>query len=211
MKKSSKSWNLWGKNNSVSIKIDYFIKLPVSNNVQLSNDYGNIIIDKLEGRADLDLDYGNLHIGELSNAENNINMDYAGKSSVDYMNNGTVNVDYSTLHIEKSGNVNLNADYSHLSYGTVENLDFNCDYGTLKIGTSGDISGSSDYMHSTIGSLNGSGRFNTDYGSLKIGNLESKFGTIEVESKYAHVSFGVSSNVAFNFNADLNYTGFKKS
>ena len=49
IKKIAKSWSLWGKKNNVSIEINYKIKLPVTNNVDLSMDYGGISLDKLEG------------------------------------------------------------------------------------------------------------------------------------------------------------------
>ena len=128
--KSSRSWSLWGKKNNLSVQIDYIIKMPVTNNVDLSNNYGGIQIDKLEGRSSINCDYGSINIGELNNTQNDINIDYTNKSNIDFMNNGKINADYSTLHIEKSGNIELNADYTNLSFGSTGKLDFNCDYGT---------------------------------------------------------------------------------
>ena len=44
-KKSSVwSWN-WGKKNDVNYHIDYKIKVPITNNVSLNNDYGNISLN----------------------------------------------------------------------------------------------------------------------------------------------------------------------
>ena len=37
IEKSSASWNLWGKNNNVNMEINYQIKMPLTNNVNLTN------------------------------------------------------------------------------------------------------------------------------------------------------------------------------
>ena len=51
IEKTTSSWSLWGKSNNVSMEINYQIKMPVTNNVNLSNDYGGISLDKLEGTS----------------------------------------------------------------------------------------------------------------------------------------------------------------
>ena len=47
---SSSSWFNWGKNN-VNYKIDYTVKMPVTNNANLVNDYGSISLNELKGDA----------------------------------------------------------------------------------------------------------------------------------------------------------------
>tara|TARA_R110001583_G_scaffold412_2_gene3852 strand:+ start:95531 stop:96598 length:1068 start_codon:yes stop_codon:yes gene_type:complete len=209
IEKISNSWNLWGNKNNVNMQIDYLIKMPITNNIDLNNDYGTIKIDKLEGRSTINLDYGKLHIGELLNSENNINIDYTNKSTIEFMKDGEINADYSTLHIEKSGRTKLNADYSHISFGMVTNLDYNCDYGDLKIEDCGNISGNSDYMHTTVGKLRGTGDFDSDYGSLKINEIGEHIKNIKVTSSYTHLKFGLHPNASFNITASLSYSGFK--
>ena len=39
------------------------------------------------------------------------------------MKDGEINADYSTLNLEKSGRTTLNADYSHITFGLLTNLD----------------------------------------------------------------------------------------
>lgn len=209
IEKNTSSWNLWGKKNNVNMQINYLIKMPVTNNVDLNNDYGAISLDKLEGSAKINCDYGKITIGELLNSSNHINIDYTNKSTIEYMKDGDINADYSTLHLERSGRTKLNADYSHISFGMVTNLEFNCDYGDLKIGESGNLSGNSDYMHITVEKLNGSGVFDIDYGSLKINGFAERFKSLKIESSYTRIKLAVSPDVSFNVNAKLSYCGFK--
>ncbi|MGV8945999.1 MAG: hypothetical protein ACOH1N_06190 [Lutibacter sp.] len=207
--KNSSSWNLWGKNNNVNIEINYQIKMPVTNNVNLTNDYGGINLNKLEGSSKINCDYGKLNIGELLNSNNTINIDYTNNSTIQYMKDGVINANYSTLYINKSGRTKLNADYSQLSFGMLINLDFNCDYGDLKIKTIGNLKGNSDYMNISVGKLNGSGEFNIDYGTLKIDELGQNFKDLNIQSSYTHVKLGLHPNASFDITAALSYSGFK--
>lgn len=209
IEKNSSSWGFWGKNNNVNMQIDYLIKMPVSNNIDLENDYGSISIDKLEGTSNINCDYGKLNIGELLNSRNSINIDYTNKSNIDFMKDGDINADYSTLHIEKSGRTKLNADYSHISFGMVSNLDYDCDYGDLKIEQAGNVNGNSDYMRTTIEKLNGSGYFDKDYGSIKVYELSENFKNLDIKSSYTQIKIGVTPSNSFNIKASLSYGGFR--
>ncbi|GGK49574.1 MULTISPECIES: hypothetical protein [Flavobacteriaceae] len=209
IEKNSSSWNLWGKRNNVNMEINYLIQMPISNNVDLNNDYGAISLDKLEGSAQINCDYGKITIGELRNTTNSINIDYTNKSTIDLMQGGAVNADYSTLHIDRSNRIDLNADYSHMSFGMVAVLDYNCDYGSLKIGDSGNVTGKSDYMHTSVEKLRGTGDFDMDYGSLKIEELGKEFKDLIVKSSYTNTKIGVQPNINFTLNATLNYGNLK--
>ena len=205
IEKNSSSWNLWGKKNNVNMEINYLIQMPISNNVVLNNDYGAISLDKLEGSAEINCDYGKITIGELWNTNNSINIDYTNKSTIERLEGGAVNADYSTLHIDKANRIDLNADYSHMSFGMVAVLDYNCDYGSLKIGDSGNVIGNSDYMHTSVEKLRGTGDFDMDYGSLKIEELGKEFKNITIKSSYTNTKIGVHPDANFTLNATLNY------
>ncbi|WP_457617280.1 hypothetical protein [Lutibacter sp.] len=209
IQKNYSSWRFWGRKNNVNIEINYTVKMPVTNNVVLTNDYGGISIDKLEGSSDINCDYGDLNIGELWSTNNLINIDYTSKSTIDFMKEGKINADYSTLYIEKTERTHLNADYSHISFGTVTVLDYNCDYGSLKINQCENLTGNSNYMHATIEKLIEKGVFDVDYGSLKINELAPHFKSIRAQTTYAHIKMGVTAKNAFNITVSLNYGNFR--
>ena len=209
IEKNTSSWSFWGKKSNVSMQINYIIKMPVTNNVDLNNDYGSISLDKLEGNAKIDCDYGKLNIGELWNSDNKITIDYTNKSTIEFMEGGEIDADYSTLHVEKAVRTKLNADYSHISFGKLTSLDYDCDYGSLKIESIKNLKGNSDYMNITVGKLSETGDFDIDYGSFKINSLAEGFRSLKLESSYTRVKLGVSPNVSFNINASLSYCSFR--
>ena len=207
--KSSSNWSFWKNSNNVNMEINYFIKAPKTNNINLSNDYGDIIIDKLEGSATINCDYGKLIIGELMNTENHINIDYAPNSTIEYVNEAKINADYSKLTIEKANAIDLNSDYSTNTYEDVKHLDFNCDYGSVEVENAGTIVGNSDYLTIKIGSLHKSFVLKAGYGAVKIENLKNGFETIDINADYTGVKIGIDRNTPFNFKATYSYGNLK--
>ena len=115
---SSSSWSFWGKSNNTSYKVNYTVKMPVSNNVKLNNDYGNILINEINGTTNINCDYGKLIIGDLNNSNNNINIDYTSSSTINFMKSGSINADYSKLTVDKTDKVKI-------TIGTKANNNFN--------------------------------------------------------------------------------------
>lgn len=202
-------WSLFGHNNNIGIKINYTIKMPATNMLKVYNDYGNISIDKLLGKAEINCDYGKLFIGELHHSENYININYNGESTIEYIKGGTINSDYSTIEIEKSDNLNITSDYSHIQIGTAKNLKYQCDYGDLKAENIGSITGNSDYFHVKIKNLSDTAKLSSDYGSIKIGNILSGFSLIKITTEYGNIKLGIEGKTPYNFKANVEYGNLK--
>jgi len=202
-------WSLFGKNNNIGMKINYTVKMPRTNQLLVNNDYGHISIDKLLGQAEINCDYGKLFIGELHHTENEINIDYNGKSTIEYIKGGRINSDYSTVEIEKSEILIVNADYSHVQIGTAKDLKYSCDYGDLKAENIGAISGSSDYFHVKIKNLSNSAKLSSDYGSIKIENIADGFSLVKVNSEYGNIKLGITGDTSYNFKAAVEYGSLK--
>lgn len=210
IEKSSSSWSFFGNKSNVNMEINYLIQMPISNSINLNNDYGSITIDKIEGSSKINCDYGKITIGELLNSDNNINIDYTNNSNIDFMKEGNINADYSTLNIDRSDNVELNADYSHISFGKIDKLNFNCDYGSLKIKEVNNIIGNCDYMQTIISKVGEIGNFDMDYGNIKINELGKDLKNLQINTSYTQIKIGVSPINSFKINASLSYGNFKK-
>jgi len=204
---SKSSWSWWGSSN-INYKINYFVKMPVTNNADLNNKYGSIELDKLEGKANLNCNYGNIEVDQLLNDSNTINLDYCGDSEINFMKSGSINIDYSKLQIKESKSLSVNADYSTVKIGNANNLKFNCDYGSISINDVKNVLGSSDYTSIKIGTLKQNLKINTDFGGVKIKNIAKGFENITIDGSYASIKLGTNNDNAFNFNIDLGYASF---
>lgn len=143
--KKSRSWWSWG-NNKVNMKVNYVVKIPITNNVDLSNDYGNINLDKLEGQAKISCDYGKVTTKELMADNNELSFDYTKHSYFEYIKSGTIKADYSGYTVGKANNLTIVADYSASEVEMAEDVTYNCDYGSLTLHKVNSVSGNGDYL-----------------------------------------------------------------
>ncbi len=207
-RKSNNSWNLFGNNNS-SMDIKYIVRMPVSNSLNIDMDYGDVMLDKLEGKADFNCDYGKLIVGELLNDSNTINLDYCNGSSIDFLKNGNINIDYTTLDVEKGGNIDLNSDYCTMHFGDINNLKYNTDYGSIGVESANSIIGNSDYANLKFGTITNTLKIEADYGSLKVDQMGSNFKLVDIDTEYIGIKIGVNRNSSFRLTAVSQYGNIK--
>jgi len=203
------SWKFWNHgSNGVNIEINYTIKIPVTNSVDLNNDYGTISVDKLKGQAKIDCDYGQLRIGELLADNNSLSFDYTSRSTISYMKSGKISADYSGFTLEKGGDIVLDADYTQSELLEINDIKYDCDYGKVTIGKARNIDGRGDYVTNRIGAVSGSLSLNTDYGSIKIERLTNSAGDVTIDGDYTGIKIGFDSGYNFDFAVDLSYASF---
>jgi len=206
-KSSGWSWSWW-RNNNVNYQIDYKIKVPVTNSVNLTNDYGNISLNEIKGDAKLNCNYGKIIIGELYSDNNEININYTNDSSIGLMNGGTINANYSKFTIEEAENIRLNADYTTSAFENIKNLNYNCDYGSLRVDKASSVVGNGDYLSVKLGAISKEVKMEADYGSISIEELQNGFDIVTVNGDYCGVKIGIP-NVPFDFILNLSYGNFK--
>ncbi|WP_378173733.1 hypothetical protein [Aquimarina sp. SS2-1] len=209
--KEGKSWwskfsDGWGGSN-LKMEINYTVKVPATNNIDLNNDYGSITLDKIRGNAKINCDYGQIILGELLGNDNYISIDYTDNSTIKYMKNGKINADYSDFILEKGEEVMLNADYTQSKIITAKELTYNCDYGSLKIENVGIFKGNGDYLDTNIGNVKNSIDINSDYGSIDIKNLESTTKNVTIRTDYTGVDIGYNNALNFDFVIKTSYGG----
>lgn len=205
------NWSFWKKRKNISYKINYTVKMPVTNNAKLNNDYGSIRLDELEGTADISCDYGKVTLGDLKGSNTSISLDYCSSSTVDSMKDGDISVDYSKLSVDNATDVDVSMDYSTVKFKNVEDLTFSADYGGLDVENVGSANGSGDYTGFKFGTVSKNLKVNSDYGSIRISNLVDGFDYVDINSEYASVKIGLGPNVNFDFSIDLQYAGFKRN
>lgn len=205
--RENSSWwsSLFGGGSNVNMEINYIIRAPATNNVDLSNDYGNIFLDKLTGNSRISCDYGRLDIGELRGNSNQINFDYSRNSHFGYINQAVINADYSEFTVEDAKSLDLNADYTTSKIKRVESLNFSCDYGSLAVEKVKKIKGSGDYLSTKIGELYQTADLNFDYGSASIEKIMKGAGEIKINSDYTGIKIGYDAAQPFGFAVNTSY------
>lgn len=210
-KKSSNSWWNWGSNKKIKVKINYIIKMPITGKVDLKNNYGNINLDRLEGHANINCDYGKITTKELMANNNTINFDYTKGCYFEYIKSGNINADYSEFTINKTKEIHINADYTSSKIESAEDVTFKCNYGSIKIDRTNNIVGNGDYLTTIIGDIHASATLNADYGSIKINRITENANNVTIKSDYTGIKVGYDYNYDFNFNINLDYASLRDS
>jgi len=206
IEKTSSGW--FSSNNNISYQIDYKVKMPVTNSINLINDYGTISLNELKGKARINCDYGKILIGSLYHEDNDINMDYTSNSVIEFINSGRISADYSKLRIEKAKYIDLNADYTTTEIENIEKLDFNCDYGKIEVDNGNVIMGNGDYLTMRFGNIYKKLIVDADYGGIRINKLINGFERVKIVSDYTGIKIGLENGISFNFIVKLGYAGF---
>lgn len=206
-----KSWWNWGSSNNVSMEINYVIKLPITNSVDLNNDYGSINLDKLRGKATINCDYGKITTKELMAENNSLSFDYTNNCYFEYINTGKINADYSGFTVAKTKKLDINSDYTKSVIEIAEDVYFNCDYGSININKVNYVTGNGDYLSMRLGKVYKNVSIKGDYGSLKIDEMTANAGNLNIESDYLGITIGYHPEYHFNFDIKTEYASVRNT
>ncbi|MCM4158022.1 hypothetical protein DHD80_18680 [Gramella sp. AN32] len=207
--KDNRSWwkQIFDGSSNINMEINYIVRAPIGNKLDISNDYGGIYIDKTTGNAKINCDYGKIDIGELRGSSNYLNFDYTSKSKIEYITNAEINADYSSYEIGEVGTLIIRADYSDSNIEKVNRLEYNCDYGSISIGKVKELRGNGDYLSTKINRIFTSAEINQDYGSISIEKVIKGTRRIDIETDYAGVKLGYDNEMDFQFDVRTSYGG----
>ncbi|WP_435625814.1 hypothetical protein [Flagellimonas sp.] len=205
-KKNNWGWK-WNKKKNVNVQVNYTVKLPVKNSVGLSNDYGNIYLDRIDGHAKISCDYGKMDIGELRGRNNELRFDYTSRSTFEFINSGEIIADYSGFTVEKAGDLKINADYTNAVIKEMGNLEYSSDYGSIQVDEVNSVKGVGDYIGVKLGTVHGDVGITSDYGSIKIGEMAADAGDINIKSDYTGIKIGYNEGYHFDFDISTEYAG----
>jgi hypothetical protein len=202
------SWNSKSKNN-IAVEVNYTIKIPNTNTVNLTNKYGAINVGDLQGNVVINHKYGQLTIGELQAENNSITMKYVKTASIKYMKSGKINAGYSTFSLDGSERLLLEASYTTSNLGKMGDLTYENKYGKLRVESATNVEGDAGYNNGTFGNISGAASFNVKYSTISIELLTATAKDVTFNGKYSSFNLGIHNDYAFNFDMNLSYGSLK--
>ncbi|OHX65927.1 DUF4097 family beta strand repeat-containing protein [Flammeovirga pacifica] len=181
-------------NDRKGFKITYNIKAPTSININLINKFGGIFSDDIDGKAFIEVSYGNLTIKELRNEDNEIIIKY-GNGDIDFIEKASLDTKY----------------LGKLNIGQANELEVTDSYGNINLGTAGIISGSSKYSNLNISILKGQLDYKIGYGNINIEEVSKSFSGINASSSYGSIKLNFNTNTEFSYEAYVRYGSFKSN
>ena len=189
-----------------SFTIDYLINIPKDRDLDVTNRYGNVIVNDLEAKGTFNISYGNLTAGKLkapSGDPVNIVVNY-GKADIETINNATMEFKYSKLYAGEIDQLVLDMKYSSLNLHKTKNLTLDSKYDGINIDEIDNLKSVSKYTNYKIGYLSQSFDLDTGYGSVRIDKVDSKFKDIRIVNSYGGINIGLN-DLSYQLKADCSY------
>jgi len=193
------------------VKVNYTVYMPSVNSLTAAQSYGNINIDDFSGPTSLKVQYGNLVAGDLSNANNYVNVQY-GKCSLKDVNKANIKHQYGGgVTLTSINDLELDAQYTSVNIGSVKNnANIKHQYGSgATIGYAGSLTVNMQYANVKVDKLAGTFTGKFQYGKLDINNIEVGCKIFNVDGDYSTIAVGFAPSFNGEFSVNTNYGGFK--
>lgn len=201
-------------------KINYEVWMPITNQLDLKNKYGNAWVAALKGKLIAEIKYGELRTENISN-DVDLNLGY-GKTWIAHVNNLYGQSSYSELNIteardiqldtkysetkvDKANNLRITSKYDDFVFGNVEELRLQTKYANLKTNSVRTAFITAQYSDMDFANVREGMDADMCYGTLDIDALSRNFVNVNVVGKYTGVVVAVERGAAYRFDAEVNF------
>ncbi len=196
------------KNNS-NISVDYLIYMPASASVDITNKFGGVILNEVQGTSDIYVAYGSLRAKRLLGESNNLKMSFSEDCFIGYLNSGDIVLKYSDLEVSEVKNVSLETGFSELKIGTADVITLESGYDDLYIGTVRDLDLESDFSEMEIRNVKQRLVVDYSYGELNVKQIDKDFLLIDLDNSFGEASIGIEEGASFKMIATIKMGEFE--
>ena len=165
------------------VKIDYTVHVPSSMNITISNKYGDIYIDDMNGSVSVNLSNGDIKANRLK-GESNISLNF-GNGIINELNNAKLNIAYADIEIQKVKQLNIESKSSKIRIHEAGILKTISRRDKFAVSSVDNLSGESWFSDIWLYRLNDEINYNPKYGALKVDSISKGFSLINVNSENA--------------------------
>jgi hypothetical protein len=205
-------------------QINYEVWMPIGNQLDLKNRYGNAYVGALNNKLTAEIKYGDLRT-EAINADADLNISY-GKANMAKVQNlfgsvsyGSINVTdakdiqldskYSALSTNLAGIVRITSKYDEFDFGTITELRLQTKYSGLKLQQARSVYVTGQFTDLVINNITDILDADLMYGNLTLGSLAKGFSSVQINAKYTDVKVTTERSTAFRFAMEGSYTDIR--
>ena len=191
-----------GKNSSISI--DYTISMPASLNLNLTNKFGDIYLDRNSGASLINVDYGNLQVNTLTGADHKIVLKFS-KGNLGSAENLEIDLSYSELFAGEIQNLIIDSKFSTFEVDKAGSISQNSQYDTNRLGRTKAITSNSKFSTITVGSISEMLNIDSKYGSFTVRKIEPGFREIHITNSFGNIELLFEPETSFILEAESNF------
>ena len=188
-----------------SFSIDYTVNVPPDKNLRVSNKYGNVVVNKLTGTGEFDVQYGNITAVSLKGESTRLKLAY-GNGNINETGNIETEISYSKITLGETGDMMLNSKYSTVDLGKAQNIQTDSKYDKLNFGETTSVKADTKYSQVRITSLAKSILITSGYGGIKVDKIAPDFESVDITNSYGQISLGLGGS-SYTMDARCDYCG----
>lgn len=195
--------------NNEEFEINFTLKLPRSNPLDIKNSFGDIYLGDRSGEVEIELDYGELKAGDLSMG-GELKLSFV-KADINSFANGQIVLRYCDyFSLDETNEIELDQHYSEIEIDQVNSIDMRSRYGQAEFGIVGDMEVNVQFtdftIESLLSSLDMSARYATDF---SLDHVSRNFNFIDIEGNYGSYSIELEDGLQANFKGDFKYASMR--
>jgi hypothetical protein len=192
--------------NKESFSIDYLVNIPKDRELNITNKYGNLIVNELDAKGFFDVSYGSMTAGKMkapAGSPVKIIVNY-GKADLETIDDANLEFKYSKLYADEINHLVLDTKYSTVNLHKTATLTLDSKYDGINIEEVGNLKSISKYTNYKIGLLTGSFDLDTGYGSMRISKVDAKFDQIRIVNSYGGINISLGE-MNYKLQAECEY------
>ena len=187
--------------------IDYEIKAPASLNLDLTNEFGDVVITEWDGSADIHVEFGSLTANKLSSDQVNINLEYSS-GNIGLLNKAEIDLEYADkFTLDKAKELKIDAEFSDVDIENVERITVSAEYGGIDIGQANQVDFDGEFAGFSLGKLYKRGEFISEYGGIKIHFVSKSFEELILNNSFSSINVYFEEGSSFDFDLSSEFGG----
>lgn len=218
----SKWWN-WGNSKS-DYSINYEVFLPPTNDLDLTNKYGDVYVAKLKGKGNLNVKYGNF---KLEGFEDNVDLYLGyGTGTLTKVNDINGQISYGRLRVGDAADAEMTSKYSNITFEKADEVRTSSKYDTYNLGNVREFRNSGKYDNIEIKAVEnvviGSKYTNIyvenvrkvldldmEYGGASVEQLAKGFSDVNLNGRFTDFKLNLEGGTNYRMDASANYAGIR--
>jgi hypothetical protein len=190
------------------LQIDYTVTMPKNVPLNLSNKYGNVVVDELTGTSTLDIKYGKLNANKIIHDSkeplSKVYLSYS-EGAIQETRWLAIDIKYSKISITESKALAVMSKYSKVFVTNGSSIVSESKYDTYEIGKLNNFITNAGYGHFTIAELSGKLQVESKYTDVNVGRIPANFESIKVTNSYGTFKLGIDQGASYRLNGYAKY------
>jgi hypothetical protein len=179
------------------IEINYEIYVPENINLEIYNQYGDIILEEVSNKLKVVLSNGSFKTTEIKN-DVNFKFKFVNAMMSD-IQNGFIELKYSNINIGSAKEINMESKSSEINADEIEILKLNSSRDKIDIGSLSYVYGTSGYSTIHISKLKNEMDCYFTYGQVTVNSMDDNVSLIDIDSERTDIKLFIQKKIVYSY------------